>query len=106
MTTDTTPAVERAAEAIEREDRTSDLDGHALTRAMARAALTAALPTECHEAVVPDWADGEEQPCNAYAVAYREEVVGDAALGVYPVCEEHARPPLTPLTTAILGGAQ
>ena len=45
MTDDKTP-IERGVKAMEREYRTSDHDGHALTRAMVRAAFTDALDLE------------------------------------------------------------
>lgn len=47
--------------------------------------------TECHEAVVPEWADGEEMPCNAQPVAgMRLDEEGHP----YPVCAEHYRSPM------------
>lgn len=101
QTPETTPAVQRADDA--RTPIALSEPGTYRFR-LAHTMLAAALATECHEAVVDD--DGEEQPCNAYAVAYREDVEDDAVLGVYPVCETHARPPLVPLTTAILGGSR
>jgi len=47
----------------------------------------------CHEAINPEWADGDEMPCNATAVALRRDEEGHT----YPVCVEHVRDPMAPL---------
>lgn len=47
---------------------------------------------DCHEAVVPDWADGEEMPCAAPAVAMRLDENEP-----YPVCIAHVREPMVRL---------
>lgn len=61
---------------------------------------------ECHEAVAPDQGeeDGEEQPCNGVAVAWRVE---PDVQEVYPVCVEHMREPMASLAQlrAALGDA-
>lgn len=93
-----TPAVERATRAM------SDASERGSARDMARAALAAALPTECHESV-QGWTEDEERPCNQAAVAFREDK-WEGGGPPYPVCSKHATPDLVPLTTAILGGAQ
>ncbi|GAB3166690.1 hypothetical protein GCM10027059_26040 [Myceligenerans halotolerans] len=63
---------------------------------------------ECHEAVVPDLGDvdGEEQPCNGIAVAWRIE---PDVQETYPVCIEHIREPmasLAQLRAALDGGTE
>lgn len=61
--------------------------------------LSGSLELECHEAVVPEWADGDEMPCNSNAVVgFRSD--GE---GAYPVCGEHMREPMVPLRAQILG---
>lgn len=89
-----TPAVERAAELLIHEAETTGL-----IREDVRNGLAAALPTECHEAVVPEWADGEEMPCNSpHVVGFRTDDEG-----CYPVCAEHMRLPMISLRVALLG---
>lgn len=99
-----TPAVERAALAIKETVCTAwpAYVSDRMAVRIARDGLTAALPTECHEAVADE--DGEEQPCDMPAVAYREDKWEPGA-PPYPVCAKHATPDLVPLTTAILGEA-
>lgn len=90
-----TAAVKRAAQGIGDATNTSG----ELWLDEAQMALTAALPTECHEAVVPEWADGEEMPCNSTdVVGFRSDDEG-----LYPVCAEHVREPMVSLRTALLG---
>jgi hypothetical protein len=95
MSAETTPAIKQAAQGIDDATNTSG----ELWLDEAQMALAAALPTECHEAVVPEWADGEEVPCNSTrVVGFRSDDEG-----LYPVCAEHVREPMAPLRTALLG---
>lgn len=103
MTAEITPALGKAADALYGEVTHVAAAGGASVRLLARkfaaTALAAALPTECHEAVVPEWADGEEMPCNSTdVVGFRSDDEG-----LYPVCAEHAREPMVSLRTALLG---
>jgi hypothetical protein len=102
MSAEMTLATEKAADALYGQVAHVAAAGGASVRMLARkfaaTALTAALPTGCHEAVVPEWADGEEMPCEAAVVGYR---YGEGE--PYPVCEDHMRAPMATLHVALLG---
>lgn len=102
MSAEITPAVERAERAlVEAWHGTVGRAFHPARVNEARATLKAALPTECHESVPYEWADGDEGPCNSeHVVGYRLDE-GQP----YPVCADHMRPPMVPLRAALLGGA-